>query len=124
MSAFNQSFPLVLTVTFPIFLWILRLRLSVSFKRKGTSCHHPEFFCQEEYNIGKWQFFSLLFFTGTYLFVCFLIIVLFLFMHAKLEHESCTAHSRASADTKGYCHYLGVTGLYYMQYSQLQHVRQ
>ena len=75
MSAFNQPFPPVLTVIFPMFLWIPRLKLLVSVKRKGTSCHHPGFFCQEEYNVGKWKFFPHLFFTGTHLFVCFLIIV-------------------------------------------------
>lgn len=103
LPAYNQPFPLVLTVTFPTFLWVLGLRVSLSYKRKGTSCHHPEFFCQEEYNHGKWEFFPCLFFTGMYLFVCFLMRVLFLSTDHELELESCTAHSCASADAQGYC---------------------
>jgi len=45
-------------------------------------------------------------------------------MYAMLELESCTACSCAWTDTKGYCHYLGVTGLHYMQYCQLQQLGQ
>lgn len=110
MPTWNQYFPLVKNSTFPMFLRILRVRFSVSFKRKGTSCHHPDFFCQKEYNIGMWVLFPLLFFKGMYLFVCFLIKVSVLSTRAKLELESCTAHSCAADDIKGYCDYLGVTG--------------